>query len=212
MVPLMAMIFPARLSVGALLPMLIVGDIFAVSYYGRHTQWKKLFMLLPFVAVGMVPAFVLLSHISDDHLKLLLGIMILVLIGVELLRRKYKWENIPHSWWFSGVSGSLAGFGTAVGNAAGPVMGIYLVSRGFTKQEFMGTKSWFFFIVNVAKIPFYIQRGMIIRETFRFDFYMIPAIIVGVFLGFWVLPKIPQKIFNAIVLILAFAAAVKLLF
>ena len=39
-VPLMAMIFPAKLSVGALLPVLIAGDICAVAYYHRHTQWK----------------------------------------------------------------------------------------------------------------------------------------------------------------------------
>ena len=41
-VPLIAMVFPAKESVGALLPMLIAGDVLAVIYYRRHAQWRQL--------------------------------------------------------------------------------------------------------------------------------------------------------------------------
>ena len=37
-VPLMANIFPAGMSRGILLPMLIVGDLFAIGYYRRHAS------------------------------------------------------------------------------------------------------------------------------------------------------------------------------
>lgn len=212
-VPLMAMVFPARRSVGVLLPMLITGDIFAITWYFRYTQWKKLYVLIPFVAAGMAPGFLVLHMIREDRpLKLLLAGIILVLIGIELLRRKFRWRNMPNSWWFSGVSGSCAGFGTAVGNAAGPVMSMYLVSRELNKHEFMGTKAWFFFAVNLVKVPFFIMLGMITPHTLKFNMYMVPAVITGVFLGFTVLPLIPQKIFNTAVILLALAAALKLLF
>ena len=40
-VPLMVMIFPAKQSVGALLIMLIVGDLFALGWYRHHADWKS---------------------------------------------------------------------------------------------------------------------------------------------------------------------------
>ena len=48
-VALMAEAFPddAKLSVGAILPLLIVGDLFAISYYRRHADWQRLLQLFP---------------------------------------------------------------------------------------------------------------------------------------------------------------------
>ncbi len=37
---LFASIFGAKVSVGLVLPMLIVADIFAVKFYNRHAEWK----------------------------------------------------------------------------------------------------------------------------------------------------------------------------
>ena len=45
----------ARLSVGAILPLLLVGDVFAVAWYRRHADWNRLARLLPYVFVGMLP-------------------------------------------------------------------------------------------------------------------------------------------------------------
>ena len=62
------MVFPARQSVGAVLLMLLVGDLFAVGYYRRYTQWSKLWGLFPAVAVGernVGGALVLLDELVD---------------------------------------------------------------------------------------------------------------------------------------------------
>jgi uncharacterized membrane protein YfcA len=212
-IPFMNIVFPdAKLTTGAMLPMLIMGDIFAVYRYRKSTRWDHLLKLLPFVAAGMIPGFILLAVIDGRTLKPLLGIIILVLVLLELLRLKFKWENIPHAWWFGGGLGFLAGFGTAVGHAAGPVMGIYLLSRGFPKQEFMGTRAWFFFIVNVSKIPIYPFLGMMNAATLRFDLYAAPVILIGIIAGFRVFRYIPQKAFNGVVLVLAFLVAMKMIF
>ncbi|MGB5272614.1 MAG: sulfite exporter TauE/SafE family protein, partial [Flavobacteriaceae bacterium] len=39
-VTLMALAFESKASTGILVPLLIMGDIFAVIYYNRHAQWK----------------------------------------------------------------------------------------------------------------------------------------------------------------------------
>ena len=142
-------------SVGALLPILILGDVFAIAYYRRHAQWKRLWVLLPYVVAGMVPGFLVLGQFESDTLRLLLGCIILALLTLHVLSRRFGWGHLPERKWFVAATGVLAGFGTAVGNSAGPVMSIYLVGSRLDKHEFLGTSAWFFFIVNVGKlVPF----------------------------------------------------------
>jgi uncharacterized membrane protein YfcA len=210
-VPLMATLFPAKQSVGALLLMLIVGDVFAVTYYRRYTQWKRLWGLFPAVAVGIAAGTFTLSKIDSATLKPMLGWLVLCMLGLEIARQRFEWTDVPHKWWFVVGTGFLAGFTTTVGNLAGPIMGIYLISKGMPKHQFMGTAAVFFCIVNLCKVPLFARLGMITGETIRFDVFAIPFIVAGALAGKWLLPRIPQKVFNATVLILAAVAALRLI-
>ena len=49
-----AFVLPSKESTGLILPMLIIGDLFAVAYYRRHAVWKHLVKLLPFSLAGVV--------------------------------------------------------------------------------------------------------------------------------------------------------------
>ena len=214
-VMLMAVAFPpqdAQLSVGALLPVLLVGDVLAVAWYRRHARWDRLLKLLPYVAAGMVPGAIVLYLATGGQLRLLLGVLVLVLLALEVCRRKFGWERLSGRWWFVAVMGVLAGFGTTVGNAAGPVMSIYLISQGVLKEEFVGTAAWFFLIVNLTKLPIYVASGgMITPVTLHFDLWVAPLAALGAFFGVYVLSRIPQKLFDLLALALAGAAAVHLL-
>jgi len=211
-VALMAEAFRAdtRLSVGAILPILIVGDLFAIAYYRRHADWHRLLELAPFVLVGMVPGYFVLRYIQADALRVLIGSIILVLLALQVARRRFGWEGMPDRTWFVAMTGILAGFGTTVGNAAGPVMSIYFVSKRLDKQQFLGTAAWFFFLVNVSKIPFFAQLGMITRQTLAFDLLLAPIVAGAAIVGALVLKRISQPVFNALVLGLAAVAAIRL--
>jgi hypothetical protein len=212
MVPLMAMVFPAKLSVGALLPMLLTGDVFAVAYYRQHAQWRRLLELFPCVLVGIGIGTFVLSRTDSAQLKPFLGYFVLALLALELARKRFGWTTVPNQWWFVVLMGSLAGFATTVGNLAGPVMNIYLVSRGLLKNQFMGTTAWYFLIINACKVPIFWKLDMITADTLHFDLVMVPMIVLGALAGKWALPKIPQIFFNSIVLLLAAIAAFILIF
>ena len=198
------------LSVGALLPMLLAGDLFAVWYYGQHTQWNRLWGLLPYVALGMIPGVLVLRYVDHGQFRLVLGWMVLMLLGLELCRRRFGWTNVPKRRWFAMTMGALAGFGTTVGNAAGPVMGVYLISQELRKEQFMGTAAWFFFLVNSSKLPIYWSLGRITPATLEFDLVMIPIVVVGALAGRRLFSIIPQKVFDPLVLSLAGIAALRL--
>jgi uncharacterized membrane protein YfcA len=213
-VAFMAEAFPenTKLSVGTMLPLLIVGDIVAVSYYGRHTHWNRLAQLFPYVILGMIPGYLVMWNINSDGLRVALGGIVLGLLSLHVGRTWFGWEKIPEQWWFTAITGMLAGFGTVLGNAAGPVMSVYLVSKGMDKHEFIGTAAWFFFIVNLSKIPFFLLLGNITVHTLRLDFWLVPALLIGALSGVVVLKRIPQSLFNTLVLALAAVAALRLIF
>lgn len=209
---IMVTVFPAKQSVGALLPMLIAGDIFALLYYRQHAQWKRLIELFPSVVGGMILGAVVLARLDSHQLKPLLGILILVLLLIELLRERFGWANVPHQLWFVILMGSLAGFATTVGNVAGPIMNIYLISKGLRKEQFMGTIAWYYFIVNCSKMPLYLYLDMIDSGTLRFDLMMVPGVVIGAVAGRWMLGRMGVGLFKSVVLILAAVVAGRLLF
>jgi uncharacterized membrane protein YfcA len=209
-VPVMAAVFPAKQSVGVLLPMLVAGDLFAVAYYRRHALWPQIWRLLAGVAPGMVLAVWTLRFISDGQLKSLLGGMILVLVGLELARQKFSWQ-VLHHWSVSALAGVVTGFATTVGNLAGPVAAVYFVSKDLDKKAFLGTFAWLFLILNATKLPIFAGLGMITPASLWFDALMLPAIAVGAVAGRWALPRIPETLFARLVLILAAVAGLQLL-
>ena len=202
----------ARLAIGAMLPVLLVGDTLAVIWYRHHARWDRLWRLFPYVALGMVPGWLLLRWLPEGNdLRPILGVLILGLVALEVCRRRFDWQDVPHQWWFVAAMGLLAGFCTIVAHAAFPVTAVYLLSQGMAKREFMGTATWFYLIVNFTKVPFYAQAGMLTRQTLLFDLAIIPAALAGAILGIYVLVRIPQRLFDALALALSAVAAVRLL-
>ena len=212
-VPLLAMVFPAKASVGLLLPILIFADLFAVGYYRRHGRWQHLAKLLPWAIVGIGIGYLVLSKIDSETLKPLIGAIVLAMLGIRLRSiLKSDPENLPDHWSFAAVMGLLAGATTMMANAAGPVMVLYLLSMHFPKQKFIGTAAWFFFIVNWIKVPLMANLDMITAESLKMDAAVFPAVVAGAVAGIWLLKRIPQRLFNIIALVLAAAAAIKLFF
>lgn len=210
---LLAMAFPAdtKLSVGVLLPMLLTGDVVAVGWYRRHAQWDKLWRLFPAVAVGVGAGAWFLGIVDEAWFRPLLGWLILGLLCLELIRNRWKLETVAHHPVFAAAAGLTAGFATTVGNAAGPVMNIYLIARGLPKHQFIGTAAWFFAIVNLTKVPVFLFRGMITPQTLQWGLLAAPVVLGGAALGIRVLPHIPQTLFNRLVLALCAVAALKLI-
>ena len=212
-VTLMAMAFGAEESVGLLLGILILADLFAITYHRKNAQWRHVLRLLPATLAGIAVGSVLLGQISDAQLKPIIGLIVLAMLALNWWRkRKQQVEpEVPKDWWFAAMMGFAAGVATMMANAAGPVMIIYLLAMQLPKVQFVGTSAWFFFLVNWIKVPFSSKLGMMTFETIKIDLMMLPAIALGAFLGIVLLHKIPQKKFGLIVQILAAAAAIKLL-
>lgn len=213
-VTMLSLFLPAKEAVGILLPILLIGDLIAVTYYRKTVVWKHLFSLVPWILVGILIGYFVLWNVDNGQLKILLGYMVLSLNLFQFIRDlmgSRMDQALPNSVWFSAVIGMLAGFATMIGNVAGAVMAVYLLSRRLPKNEFVGTGAWFFLFVNVIKVPFYIHLDMITSKSLLLNTMAIPAVAVGTFVGIKVLPLIPQQMFKWIILALGTAGALRLI-
>jgi uncharacterized membrane protein YfcA len=212
-VPLMALSFGGKASTGILLPMLCVGDIFAVAWYRRHAEVQYLLKLLPTTLIGMGAGVAVGGSLSDNSFRMMLGGIIVVLLGLMIWQDSQKNAvAYPGAWWFSVLAGLLAGFTTMVGNAAGAIMSIYLLSMRLPKKAFIGTAAWFFLTVNFLKVPLQIFFWKNISgASLTFDALMIPGIAAGALIGVRVSGRIPERAYRIFVMVMTAAAAVMLL-
>ena len=201
----------AKASVGAIMPAIIVGDLIAVFWFRRHAEWQRVGRLMPFVAVGMTCGAILLYEIKGNLLGPILGWLVVSFLAVEACRQCFRWQEMPNHWVFAAVFGLVAGFGTMIGNAAGPVMTIYMISHGMQKQELIGTAAWFFFIVNLSKLPVMTWLHMLNPDTVGFGLLVACFVPIGSVLGAKFLRVIPQRPFDLLALGLAGAAALRLI-
>jgi hypothetical protein len=119
---------------------------------------------------------------------------------------------VPRRLWIAAILGTVAGFSTMVGNAAGPLMSLYLLSMGLEKNQLIGTAAWFFFVVNVIKVPFHVLFwGTIAAETLFIDLLVVPVIVGGVFLGLWLVRRIPEKAYRYFIIVSTTIVSIRLL-
>lgn len=202
-VPIMAAVFGGKPSTGIVLPMLCVADLFAVLYYHRHADWKHIFKLLPWTLVGLVAALFMGTNISDKQFKMLIAITVMISLGIMIWQDYIrKTDEVPSGLWFSALFGFGAGFSTMIGNAAGPLMAIYLLSSRLPKNIYIGTGAWFFLIINYLKVPLQIIFWKNISfPTLTLNLVMVPFIAVGAFLGFRLIKVIPDKAYRVFILV-----------
>lgn len=211
-IPIIAAVFGGKGSTGIMLPMLIVGDIFAVKYYNRHAEWNNIKKLLFWALAGLALGIIVGNYVNDKQFKILIAISVLACLSI-LVYTESKGDNlkVPEKIWFYALAGMASGFTSMIGNAAGPILSVYLLAKGFKKNGFMGTYSWFFLIINFTKIPLQIFFWHnITLKTILLVMVVIPAIAIGALLGIVVIKKINEKLFRLIIIVMTAIAAVKL--
>jgi hypothetical protein len=225
-VPLIALIVPAKTSVGLLLPLLIFADLFSAAYYRRQAQWSHLLRLLPAALLGILVGWRLMNHLDDRRLSPLIGLIVLVMLALRARslffsasvpsNRPDSHRPVPHRpdfhRPFAYGMGFAAGITTLLANAAGPVMTLYLLSMNLDKHKFVGTAAWFFFVVNWLKVPFLLSLGLMTPGSLWADLYIFPAVAAGALAGILLLNHIPQRLFETLAILLSAAAAFKLIF
>ncbi len=212
-VTLMALAFGAKESTGLIVPLLVLGDAFAVMYYNRHAQWKYIVAFLPWMILGILIGTAVGKDLPETTFKISMSVIILGTVVMMYWWDRKKSKNVPTHWAFAGFIGTMAGITTMIGNLAGAFSNIYFLAMRLPKNEFIGTAAWLFFIVNIFKLPFHIFIWKTITpETLLINLKLVPGIVLGIIVGVRLVKIIKEQFYRKMILILTAIGAFLILF
>ncbi|MGP1484367.1 sulfite exporter TauE/SafE family protein [Actinomyces naeslundii] len=240
-VALCTAVLPAKESTGAILLMLMTGDLLAVWSYRRDADFRMLRRLVPAVLTGVGAGALFLHLASNDSTRRLIGVILLLLVAITLIQRRSTSRRASDDAsaaqapsppaptletqeattalatpTTSGrlarlVYGSLAGFTTMVANAGGPVTSMYFLACRYPVKAFLGTTAWFFFLVNLVKLPFSISAGLVNTTTMSLTAICAPIVIVSALAGRRLAERMDQWVFEPVIVALTIISALPLL-
>ena len=221
-IAIFAAVFDAKQSTGLVLPLLIFGDLIAIRNYRQHAQWPVIFRLLPWTFAGVLGGWWTLQVIESNRtMQVLIGTILLSMIVLHFIRqalqaRSPTGENAPavtgaRRLAGDGLAGGAIGFATMTANAAGPVTTLYFIANRLPKFEFLGTAAWFYCIVNLVKVPFSAQLGLINAASLKLNLILMVFVVLGSVAGVWCVRRINQRWFELTALGLTALAAMNLL-
>lgn len=199
-VGLVAIEYGSKPSTGILLPLLIIADLLAVSYYKRHVQWEHLRKFLPMMIIGVVIGAYIGKEVPEAQFKFWMAWIIIFGLIVMLIK-DFKWRShVPKHPLFANTMGLAAGFTTMVGNLAGPFANLYFMAQNINKNTFIGTAAWLFFIINLFKLPFHIFMWQTIDTyTLAIDLRLIVFVIAGFYIGIKIVKLINENWYRYII-------------
>jgi uncharacterized membrane protein YfcA len=201
----------ATLALGLMLPILIAADYVAVVSWWRTWRIRTVAVLLPGVLVGTAMAWGTVhlvqrfggdggQALSEAYLKIGIGGIALAFVALQLVRlfagRPITFRPVL---WQASMAGTVAGFTSTLGHAAGPVAAMYLLPQRMPKGRFVATTALLFWCINQIKVPFYLQLGWINSTSLWAGTLLLPAIVVGAALGIFLHRRVGARQFTGIV-------------
>ncbi len=211
-VPLLALVMPPLQAAAITLPIMIVQDWVSVYAFRRDINRRILAILLPSALVGVVAAYFLASRVSEDVVRLALGVISLGFVGVTLWRDRLRnakptrADVAPGLFW-----GVVAGFVSFVSHSGGPPFLIYVMPQRLPTPAFAGTSALFFAAVNLMKVLPYLWLGQFTRAGLSVSLTLLPLAVAATLAGVWIVRRVPQEKFYAIVLVATFGLGAMLL-
>ena len=205
--PLLASLYGGKTSAGIIIIPVVISDLTMLYLYRKELDLKILKKILPMTIFGIIVAVVFGNNISDEVFKKSMGAIILA-IGILTLLKSL---NVNFSK-LSYVFGFLGGFSSFIGNVSGPLMSIYLLNINLDKDKFYGTRTWFYFIVNISKLVlyFFFLKNINLFTISR-GVCSIPTVFVGVFVGRYIVGKMNQNVFEKFIVIVSIISGLNLL-
>jgi uncharacterized membrane protein YfcA len=204
---------PPPFAIGVLLPLLCAGDAFSLYYYWGKWERKNLKYLLPGVVVGVVIGARLIRFFTERQLNCVIGALAVAFVVFQYVKEKiWRAEGAFAPNHLVGIPcGIGAGVTSTFAHGAGPIVSLFLIPQQMAKEIYVGTTVLVFTWINWIKLPFFLQQGIITRETLLTGLYYLPIIPVGVWLGVWLNRKISEQLFLRLVYAMTLLTGLQLL-
>ncbi len=200
--PMMALVMPAELAVGLMLPILMLGDAFTILAHWRRWESRLIWRLLLGALVGVTLATYVITNLPSTVLRRGLGAIVLLFVLYRLFERRIR-RGLDYAsrGWHGLLAGSVAGFTSTLAHAGGPPITIYLLMQDLAPTTFVATSALFITALNWIKVPYYFYAGL-----FRFDLqvrliWLAPLVPLGVWAGKRLVQRIDKLWFERMIIV-----------
>lgn len=210
--PLLTLVMPAKQAVSTALPLLILADGLALWMYWKKWDMRYIRLMLPMAVIGVVIGTYLLATLPELTLRRLIGGFALIFVIYRLLDNQIKQIRYQPRRWHGWLAGGASGMASALANNGAPPFTAYMLLQEVDPVPFIGTTTLFFAVVNLLKVPTYLQSGILNFNDVLQVAWASPLIVAGVVLGRWLVRRMNRVVFEYVMLaVLTIAALILLL-
>jgi uncharacterized membrane protein YfcA len=192
--PLLALYLPPLEAAALLLPVLITQDLISIYVYRREWDASNLKIMLPGAVAGMTLAWLLASYISDNAVRITVGLIGLIFV-IDVWRKRARIEPTRMGPAGGVFWGTVSGFTSFMTQAGGPPFQVYVLPQRLPKLVLVGTTTIFFAVVNALKIVPYFALGQFHASNFATSLALLPMAIIANFMGIWLVKHTPTNLF-----------------
>lgn len=210
--PLLSLVLPVSVAVGTILPLLMFADVFALYFYWRAWDMRYIRSMVPPAVIGVLLGTLLLATLPNDVLRRVVGAFTLIAVLYKVFANRITVFSYQPRPWHGVFAGWASGFGSSLANVGAPPFTAYmLLQPDMTPVRFVGTTTLFFALVNLLKVPGYLQAQVLNVPMLLQIAWVLPIIPFGVWLGRFITTRMSPRRFEEIMLVLLFIMAVWLL-
>ena len=194
-VPVLSLVISPVVAAGLMLPVYVVSDWFGLYAYRKEFNKRVLIITSVAMTIGVGLGWATAKLIPESYVTVLVGVISVAFALNQLLRRVVmvapkKAEIAPGLFW-----GTIAGFTSFVSHTGGPPYQVYTLPLGLKKAVFAGTSTIAFAYINALKLIPYYFLGQINLESLEIAARLMPVAAVSVFLGVWLVRRMPDRLF-----------------
>ncbi len=172
----------------------------------KSLQWRGCLPLIIGGLIGMPLGVLLLERANPDVFRLAFGIFLVCWSGYLLLRPKLKLQRRGAlTEGIVGLTGGVTGGSIAF---PGALPAIWCAVTRDTKEEQRGTIQIFIFVMQTATLAYLFASGVVGGGFWSDYIKMLPAIMIGTFLGVHIFTRINEALFRRLVLLLLLVAGI----
>ncbi len=195
--PLLAIVTGTGIAVAAVSIIHFLGTFLRFFFWRKHVNKKVLLGFGLASAAGGLAGALLHNVLFNEVLTIIFGCL-LVFTGLSILTGLS--DKLHFTGPFAWIAGGLSGFfGGLVGNQGG-IRSAAMFEFELDRKEFIATATGIALLVDIARMPVYIATDMnALISISKLILIGSIGVLIGTFLGAWLLDKIPEKLFKKIV-------------
>lgn len=188
---------PEALFLGALFMMPVAATLFWRNR--RHYVLGEGWTLVAGAVAGTPVGLLLVQHMDRLVLLRLLGLVLIVFSLNELLFTRYWKLRVPT--WMAFPIGVTCGILGAAFNIGGPPAIIYVLARGWQREQEMATLQVMYFFNSGTRVLLTLPTGIVTPELAELSAWALGPFVLVAILGCWFAARVPPQLFKRIVLV-----------